>query len=107
MAWSSFFKSVGNMAMMGITGYEVGRQALPDEIIVQVPEVPKENKNIESEHNSLNIYVIVLITVLFCAIFGIFCVKACKILNLVKRQNDIELHSVRTGGRIPRPQPDN
>lgn len=95
------------MAMMGITGYEVGRQASPDEIIVQVPEVPKVTHNVESEqHSSSNIYIIVLVTVLFCAIVGIFCAKACALFSSVKRQNDIELHSVRTGGRIPRPQPD-
>lgn len=91
------------MAMMGITAYEVGRQTSPGEITVQVPEVPKVKEESE-QYNVLHVYVIVLIIVLIVAISGIVC-AACGLLRSAKRHNnEIEMHSIRTGERIPRPQ---
>lgn len=100
MGWSSFFKSLGNMAMMGITAYEVGRQTSPNDVIVQITEAPKM---IESDHHNVsNICIIVLLSVLIIAIIGMVFARACGLLRSVKQQNDIEMYNMRT--RIPRPQ---
>lgn len=103
MGWSSFFKSLGNLAMMGITAFEMGRQSSPNDVIVQIPEVAKIKEE-SDQHNVTNIYIIVLISVLIIAIIAMVIAKVCGLLRSVKRQSDIEMYDMRA--RIPRPQPE-
>lgn len=100
MSWSAFFKSIGNWVMAGIAGYEVGHQSMPDNVIVQLPEVPKMDMN--DQHEVMNVYIVALVSVLIFVIIALAFAKTCRLLRSVERKNDMEMNTMRT--RIPRPE---
>lgn len=100
--WGKLFSKFSNAAVIGFTGYEIGRRNSEQEIIVKLPE-NGATKNSE-EYDIFIISLVLLLVILFSIIF-VACVKACTIIRKAGSRNAImEMQTINNTSRIPHPE---